>query len=166
MTLPIDEKQHPVGVRLLLGKLPPSRICKRGRMSDVGGQCSRRTCGVVEKSLAHKKEEKRAERAHDIIANPSCYSPCWASHFTGPPWYVAPFQQRKDGPHSSGEGRGSPPRFHVVKRERRRRWWWETRERGTETDPALHLVTCDQRLLYFTLLHPHRSVNESLTLIS
>jgi hypothetical protein len=37
MSLHIDEKKHPAGVRLLLGNHPPSRICKRGRMNGGGG---------------------------------------------------------------------------------------------------------------------------------
>jgi len=75
-------------------------------------------CHVVERSSAKKNEEKRGERARDVIASSFCYTPCWASHFTGPPWYVAPIQQIKAGPHPPEEG-GSQPRLQVEERERR-----------------------------------------------
>jgi len=56
----------------------------------------------VDKSLAQKKEEKRGERARDVIANPFCYSPGWASHFTGPPFVCTP--------HPAEKGRTTPLR--------------------------------------------------------
>ena len=102
---------------------------------------------IVEISSAQKKEEKTAERARDIIANPFCYSPGRASHCMGPPFIYTPHPAEKAGPHPSEKGRGLEPRFQVKGRERRgrrrRMGWWERRERGTETDPASHIVTCD-----------------------
>jgi hypothetical protein len=50
--------------------------------------------------------EKRSERARDIIANPSRYSPCRASHFTGPPLVCSPQLAEKGGPTSLGRGEG------------------------------------------------------------
>jgi len=65
----------------------------------------------MERSSAEKKEEeKRAERAHGIIANPSCY---WASQCT-----VPPNPAEKVRPHPSEEGRGSQPFFQVEEREK------------------------------------------------
>jgi hypothetical protein len=89
-------------------------------------------CGeVVGAEKKKKKEEKElamSSRARSV------------THLAGPPTsrvppsYIAPFQQRKPGPHPSEEGRGSQPWFQVGERERRERWrrwwwWWERRER-------------------------------------
>jgi len=76
------------------------------------------------------------------------------THFAGPPTSrvppsnVAPFQQRKAGPHPSEEGRGSQPQFQVEERERGEEGGGEgggRQERTqTETDPG-DLVTCNVR---------------------
>ena len=61
---------------------------------------------VVERWLAQNKEEKKSERAHDIIANPSRYSPCRASHFTRPSLACSPQLAEKGGPTFLGRGEG------------------------------------------------------------
>ena len=48
-------------------------------------------CGEV------MRAEKRAERARNMIANSFCYSICWASHFTGPPFLCNPIPAKKAG---------------------------------------------------------------------
>ena len=63
-------------------------------------------CEVVKKSSAPKKEEKSGKRARDIIANSSCYLPCWASHFTGPPLVCSPIPAENAGLTSLGRGEG------------------------------------------------------------
>jgi hypothetical protein len=74
---------------------------------------------------AGKKEKKRGERAHDDIASSFCYSSRWASHFTGPPSYVAPFQQKRQA-HIPQKRGGARSRCSESKRER------EEREAETE----------------------------------
>ena len=61
---------------------------------------------IVEISSAQKKEEKTAERVRDIIANPSYYLPCRASHFTGPPFLCAPHPAEIGQPTSLRRGKG------------------------------------------------------------
>ena len=67
---------------------------------------ARNLCEVVKKSSASKKEEKSAKRARDIIANLSCYLPCWASHFTGPPFICSPIPAENAEPTSLVRGEG------------------------------------------------------------
>jgi len=52
------------------------------------------------------KKTKKSERARDIIANPSCCSPCRASHFTGPPLACSPQVAEKGGPTFLRRGEG------------------------------------------------------------
>jgi hypothetical protein len=61
---------------------------------------------VIEKSSAQKNGEKRGERARDIIASSFCYTPCWASHFTGPPLVCSPHPTEKGRPTSLRRGEG------------------------------------------------------------
>lgn len=61
---------------------------------------------VVDRSSVQKKEEKRAERARNVIANPSCYSPSWASYFTGRPFVFSPHPAEKGRPTSLIRGEG------------------------------------------------------------
>ena len=114
-------------------------------MNGGGGRCSRRTCG---RSWSGRQLRKRAKRARDVIVNSFCYSSCWASHFTGPPFECSPIPAEKVGPHPSEEGRGLQPRFQVEERERgeegRGKGGGRQERTRTETDPG-DLVTCDRR---------------------
>src|SRR6266567_9256446 len=56
--------------------------------------------------VSSAKQEKRAKRACDIIVNPSCYSPCWASHFTGPPFLCTLHPAERGRPTSLRRGEG------------------------------------------------------------
>jgi len=99
-------------------------------------------CEVVERSLAQKREAKKAERAGDIIASLSCYSPYRSSHFTGPPFVCSPPSSRERPAHIPQKRGGACSRgFKSKERGEERWWWWERREHGTETDPASQMVT-------------------------
>ena len=76
-------------------------------MNGDGGRCSQRTCGRLWKGRQRRKtKEKRAERARDINANPSYYSPCRASTTRVPPLVCSPQLTGKGGPTSLGRGEG------------------------------------------------------------
>jgi hypothetical protein len=130
----IHEKEHPAGVRLLLGEHPPSHICQRGRMNaGEGGRYSRRTCVRLWRGCQRRK--KKTKEQNELVISSRARP---VTYLAGPPTsrvppsYVAPIHQINSGPHPSEEGRGSQPQFQAEEKERRqrRRWWWETRVRN------------------------------------
>ena len=106
---PIDEMQHPSRSYTATGQTS-SVSHLQAREDDWWRHWwaifAMNLCEVKKGSLAEKREEKKAERAGDIIASPSCYSPKRASHFTGPPFVCSPQPTEKVRPTCLRRGKG------------------------------------------------------------